>query len=164
MYKRQVLWLPPLIDQLTRDPGNVRILVDHFRNPTSETLGLEQGGKVLLERLDFWALLSGSAQINGFTPLLPLLPGALFLGLWAGGAVLAWRMRNANLLRLHGLVAVGMVLAAFTASRIFGGVWNYLVLWIWLITALAAVATVWSYGAAGLARLPAERRLSLIHI
>ena len=38
-----VLWVPPLIDQLTNDPGNVRTLLDHFGDPTEPVLGVADG-------------------------------------------------------------------------------------------------------------------------
>jgi hypothetical protein len=52
-----------------------------------------------------------------------------------------------------------MVLGAVTASRIFGGTWNYLVLWMWPVGALVATATVWSWGSLLSERLPTGRRV-----
>jgi hypothetical protein len=56
------------------------------------------------------------------------------------------------LIRLHALLAVVLVLGQISLSRVFGGVWYYLALWAWGITALMLVAIVWTIGAALAAR------------
>jgi hypothetical protein len=154
-----LLWLPPLVDQVVNDPGNIRILVEHFSTSNEETIGLATGGTLLLERLNPVALLAGDTQIKGWTPGLPVLPGVLLLAAWAGAVVVSWHRRQTSLLRLHGVLAAAMVLGAVTASRIFGGTWNYLVLWMWPVGALVATATVWSWGSLLSERLPTGRRV-----
>ena len=47
-----VLWLPPLIDQFVHDPGNIRMLQQHFMNPPEESIGGVAGLKLLLRHLD----------------------------------------------------------------------------------------------------------------
>jgi hypothetical protein len=49
------LWIPPLVDQLTNDPGNVRVLADHFGSPSEPVLGLGDGVRLALRHLDVWA-------------------------------------------------------------------------------------------------------------
>jgi hypothetical protein len=59
-------------------------------------------------------------------------------------AGVAVRLRHRRLLWLHAVVGTGVVLAVVDVSRILGVVWYYLLLWIWAIAALMAVATVWT--------------------
>ena len=54
-----VLWVPPLIDQLTNDPGNVRTLLDHFGDPPEPVLGVAEGVRLALRHLDVWAGFAG---------------------------------------------------------------------------------------------------------
>src|SRR4051794_30658789 len=109
-----ILWLPPVIQQLTSDHGNLSILYGHFTNPPEEAVGLKTGSRVLLVHLNPWRLVTGADAMQGAT-----LPGALFALVWAGAAVVAWRTKVRALVRLDLVVGVALVLALVSASRIF---------------------------------------------
>jgi hypothetical protein len=49
-----LVWIPPVVDQLTRSPGNLSVLNDYFRNPPGSQLGLRDGVDVLLVHLNPW--------------------------------------------------------------------------------------------------------------
>jgi hypothetical protein len=161
-----VLWVPPVIDQLTSSPGNLSILRDYFGDPPEASVGLRQGVELLLVRLDPWSLvtehqttfdsLSDASQATGGS----LVPGSLVLAAWVGAVVAAWRMRHRALLRLHLVVGVALVLGAATASRIFGFVWYYLMLWAWGTTALLLLGLGWTAAALVGNRLGAPTRRS----
>jgi hypothetical protein len=70
--------------------------------------------------------------------------GAVVLLLWIGAFVVAWRLRDRRLVRLHTVVAVGVAVAVLSTGRIFGKVWYYLTLWSWSIALLAVAASVWT--------------------
>ncbi|HLM64830.1 MAG TPA: hypothetical protein VK306_11070 [Acidimicrobiales bacterium] len=142
-----LLWTPPLLDQLTNDPGNASMIVESFRNPSEESVGLGVGAELVGVHLNLWRLLTGDIATSG-----SLLPAAALLVVWLGAVAMAWRLRHAALLRLHALVAVVLVLGVVSASRIFGEVWYYLALWAWGIAILVVVATVWTLCAALAAR------------
>ncbi len=75
----------------------------------------------------------------------PLTGGALALLVWAVAAVVAAVViRQRRLVALHVTVAVGLVLAVVSISRIFGTLWWYLTLWVWGLAAVAALATAWT--------------------
>ena len=145
-----VLWIPPVIDQLTSSPGNLSVLRDYFGDPPEAPVGLRQGVELLLARLDPWSLvtepqttfdsLSDASQATGGS----LVPGSAVLAGWVASVVVAGRMRHRALLRLHLVVGVALVLGAATASRIFGFVWYYLMLWAWGIAALLLLAIGWT--------------------
>ena len=54
-----VLWVPPLVDQLTNDPGNGRTLLDHFGDPPEPVVGLAEGVRLALRHFDVWAGFAG---------------------------------------------------------------------------------------------------------
>jgi hypothetical protein len=142
-----VLWIPPIIDQVIHDPGNASMIVENFRNPSDDPVGMRVAGEMFGVHLNVWRLLAGESAITGSA-----IPALLLLAVWAASAVVAWRLRHRMLIRLHALLAVVLVLGQISLSRVFGGVWYYLALWAWGITALMLVAIVWTAGAALAAR------------
>jgi hypothetical protein len=148
-----LVWIPPVVDQLTSSPGNLSVLYDYFRNPPESPLGLRDGVDVLLVHLNPWRLVTkdlanrqlftGQSQAAGGS----ILPGLGLLVAWVGSAFVAWRLRHRALLRLDIVLAAALVFALFSISRIFGFVWFYLVLWVWVLTALLVLAIAWSAAA-----------------
>jgi len=139
-----LVWTPPVLDQIFHTPGNFSVLSDYFRNPPETPVGLRRA-------VDVWLVHLNPAHL--VRPLVTadqtrvetgsLIPGILFLGAWAASFVAAWRLRHRALVRLDIVLAVAVVLALISMSRIFGLVWYYLMLWAWVITALMALAVVW---------------------
>jgi hypothetical protein len=143
------VWLPPVVEQLTTSRGNLSVLFDYFRHPPQSPAGLGQGIKVLLAHLNpvtpfTKALLPTTSHVDVTTG--SVVPGSLFLALWAATAITAWRWRLRSLLELHVVVALTMLLGAFSISRIFGNLWYYLVLWGWGLNVLMLVAVGWTLG------------------
>jgi hypothetical protein len=148
-----LVWIPPVVDQLTSSPGNLSVLYDYFRNPPESPLGLRDGVDVLLVHMNPWRLVTkelanrqlftGQSQAAGGSTL----PGLGLLVAWVGSAFVAWRLRHRALLRLNIVLAAALVLALFSISRIFGFVWFYLVLWAWGLTALLVLAIAWTAAA-----------------
>jgi hypothetical protein len=139
-----LLWTPPVLDQIVHTPGNLSVLSDYFRNPPEPPAGLRDAIDVLLVHLNPVRLLQPLITEDQTRTSGSIIPGALFLCVWVGSVVVARRMRDRALLRLHLVVAVALVLALVSMSRIFGLVWYYLVLWAWGINALMLLATGWT--------------------
>ncbi len=145
-----VLWVGPLVDQVRRDPGNVRRLLDHFGSPTEPAIGLRRGVTVLLRHFDvvhgYGRLLTGTQRFLqvGYEPDGPIWPGVLMLVVWVGSVVVAVRLRHQALMALHATIGVTLVLSALSMARIFGKIWYYLTLWAWVTTTLMIVAVVWT--------------------
>jgi uncharacterized membrane protein len=158
------LWVAPVVDQLTRDPGNMSLLVDHFGSPPEESVGLQRGGEMVLLHLDPWRLVTEQQAATGSlvdasqAPRGPLVPGAIALGAWLLAVAGAWRLRHTLLLRLHAVVGVGLLFAVVAISRIFGQLWYYLMIWAWGIAALLFVAVLWTLAATVHRRLDTEQR------
>jgi hypothetical protein len=151
-----LLWLPPVVQQLTSDHGNLSILYGHFTDPPEEAVGLKTGLRVLLVHLNPWRLVTGADAMTGATA-----PGAVFALVWAAAVVVAWRSKVRALIRLDLVVAVALVLALISASRIFGFLWFYLVLWTWSITVLMLVGIGWAIAVAVSRRERGEHRRTL---
>jgi hypothetical protein len=140
-----VLWAPPVVDQLTNDPGNIRKLVDHFGSPPEPALGWWPGVRLMLAHLDVWAGFARQlTQTGRFVATASTWRGALVLALWAVAAVVAWRVGSRALQWLHVVVGAALVLGAASMARIFGKPWYYLTLWAWGITAVMLGAIAWS--------------------
>ena len=140
-----LLWVPPLIDQLTNEPGNFRELIDHFGSPPEPAVGLGDGIVLALRHLDVWAGIGG--QFVESTPFISSASpwsGALTLAVWVVAAAVAWRIGSRALRSLHTVIAVALVLGVISMARIFGRPWFYLTLWAWGVTVVLVGSVVWT--------------------
>ena len=144
------LWGVLLVDQATNDPGNLSMLWEHFTDPPEEPVGIGEGVELLLRHLDVTSFLGGTeadlgslAQQSGDAGG-SVLPGLVVLALWSAAAVVALRRGHALLDRLNVVVGAGLVLGAYSMSRIFGKVWYYLMLWQWATTGLLLLSVLWT--------------------
>lgn len=145
-----MLWAAPLVDQIRRDPGNIKRLLDHFGSPSEEPIGTAAGFRLLLRHLDvidgFGKLLGGNERFlqAGLNPDGPIWAGGIVLALWFVAAAVSRRLDHRPLRQLHVLVGITLVLSMFSMSRIFGLRWFYLTLWAWTTTLLLLVSIVWT--------------------
>ena len=106
-----VLWVPPVVDQLTNDPGNIRKLLDHFGSPPEPALGWSDGVRLALAHLDVWAGFAGQLTATGrfVSPGVDVARGG-GARVWAIAAVVAWRIGSRALQWLHVVVGAALVL------------------------------------------------------
>ncbi len=163
-----VLWMPPLIDQLVHEPGNLARLATHFGDPPEKPVGLSTGVRLALQHLDLTTMLradDGSLDIATSGTTGPIAAGVVVLVSWLVAVAIAVakavRRRRArgpsegvSLLRLHAVIGTALVLGALSISRIFGSLWWYLMLWAWGVALLLALAVAWT----ALSVLGGERR------
>lgn len=139
-----VLWLPPVIEQMTRSPGNLAVIRDAFTHPTDRPVGVgSEALRTWLGYLDAWGLLEPYPSAGLVGNAVPGL-GVATLVVWLGAVAVAWRMRRWDLLDLHLVVAAALVLGFVSITRIFGPIWFWLALWSRGTTMLLVVATVWT--------------------
>lgn len=149
-----VLWVPPIYDQLTRDPGNLAIIKENFVHPPQveqadgtlaeePTVGPSTAAKTLLANLDVTTLARGGQRDNAADSGTNVI-GLALVAVWTAAAALAWRRGYSDVLRLHLVVAAALGLGLFSISRILGFLWYYLVLWSWGTMTLTVVATIWT--------------------
>lgn len=134
-----VLWIPPVVQELRNDPGNLTLIWRHFTDPPEDPIGMRAGARVFLVHLNPWRLLASQDATTG-----SVVPGLVLLGVWAAGAVVAWRRRLHRLVRLDGVLLVALVLGAYSVGSIFGYVWYYLMFWGWILCALVLLTTAWT--------------------
>jgi hypothetical protein len=133
-------WIPPVYEELTHTPGNLRILSDYFLGGDGgEALGPLDGASLWLSRLDPYTLFTGT--LHGPTPGNRVV-GALFLAAWVLAAVVAWRRRSISLVRLHQVTGLAALAGLVSMTRIYGAPHYYLVLWAWATTAVAVLAVL----------------------
>lgn len=149
-----LLWIPPVIDEIWGQ-GNLTRIKDSVAHPTEGVSGWVHGPAELLRNLDPTALLvhrdlTGVSHASGLC-----LPALVLLAVWALTAVVAWRQRLHQVLRLHVVLAVALVLAGFSSTRIYGLLWSYLFLWAWGLATMLVVAAAWTVVAAARPHLPA---------
>ena len=141
-----VCWIPPIIEQLTHSPGNLRLIYGFLRNPPLATTGFATGIRIMFRFLSIpgnWVrgteptLINSAINTSGWAIPWALL--ALCVSAWW-----AWRKNWRNELSLCGIAAALIVVGAVAASRIVGAPSPYLLRWMWAIAAFTwlAVAAV----------------------
>ncbi len=131
--------LPPVIQELWGAEGNLTLLWRHFTNPPEDPIGLGRAVEVLLVHLNPWRLVAARDAVSG-----SVVPGLVVLAAWAGGVVVAWRLRVRELLALQVVLALSLVLGLQSIASIFGFVWYYLMRWAWTLNALVLVSIGWA--------------------
>ena len=140
-----VLWLPPVADQFTEEPGNLRQLVDHFGSPPETPLGFSEGVRLALRHLDVWGGVvtqltapdaSSTRRRRGAAPSRS----------WCGPSPRSWPGASVHRRcgRCTSWSAPGSLLGTVSMARIFGRPWYYLTLWAWGVTLLLAGAVLWT--------------------
>jgi hypothetical protein len=143
-----VLWLPPLIDEWTRTPGNFSILADHFAFSPLPSVGFRRATDLVLKHLDASYFVLESFREPGLKQTLvqvtepEALRGAACFGAWLVSAALAVKLGSRSLVALHAVVLVSLAVALLAISRITGEPWAYLMLGVWDIGVLLLVALV----------------------
>lgn len=151
------LWLPPVVDQIRRTPGNLSQLIEHFGSPDEEAIGFGAGLRLLFRHLDvvgaFGEGVFGDESFldAGFDPDGAIWPGIVLFLCWIGAVAVAHRLRRERtggdpdaLVQLHHVIALTLALSFVSMSRIFGQRWFYLTLWAWITTTVMIVAIVWT--------------------
>jgi hypothetical protein len=141
-----VLWLPVVVQQLFRDPGNVGQLYHFFRDHGREQ-SYGNAFHVMAQQLsaapewlrgaDRVNVFSGAVDLSGSTPI----PLAL-LALVAATVVSWWRDKVAW--RLDALVLAACAAGFVAVTRIVGEIFPYLVRWSWTLGMLTWLAIAWT--------------------
>jgi hypothetical protein len=145
-----VLWAPVVIQQLTRDPGNLGALLRFFRDHHREQ-SYADAWHVVASQLSAWPdwlrgagplnIYSGAVDLSGGTPL------AITVVVLAAAGVVAWRGAR-GAFRLVVIVGLTLVAAFVSVSRIVGEIFPYLIRWTWALGMLTWLAIAWALVAA----------------
>ena len=158
-----IVWLPSVIDEVSRSPGNLSVIRDTFRHPLEDPIGVRGGLDVLLMHLDPWRVLVRGDIVTGAARG-SILPGVVLLVVWLAAAALAWRLRHRTMTRLNLAIGVSLVLGLVSASRIFGFPFTYLALWTWGLNVLMWLSIGWAVAIAIGRNLDGVRRALALHV
>jgi hypothetical protein len=145
-----VIWLPPVIEQLTHEPGNLGETVAYFGEGTADTVPLaDAAGVMALELGGYPPWAGGSEPTNalGVVPSRTLWSVLPVVVVSLAGAVAVWRRARATAvrpLRLQLLTWIGLVVGLVAITRIDRAVQVHLVRWLWPLAMLAWVSALWS--------------------
>jgi len=147
-----VLWIPPLVDQVSGQQ-NISMIINYFRTPPEAAVGLGSGLQVLLGDFDLMHWVQQGSYSNLVTAGTDSSKGSALIGFivfsgWAASAIVALRLRLTRVLPLHAVVGSAIVLGAISLSRVFGVLWYYLSLWMVSIVVLAVFVGLWTLYAA----------------
>jgi hypothetical protein len=148
-----LLWLPPLVDEVANDPGNLSIVGETLRDPLEERVDAGDAARTWLVQLNPVRLATGDHAVGGSN-----LPGLATLAAWGLAAGAAWRARIQPLVRLHAVAGLALAAGLVATTRITGRVWGYLILWSWGTAALVLLAIAGTAAALAEPHLPDRRR------
>ncbi|HEY6698991.1 MAG TPA: hypothetical protein VIZ67_12235 [Acidimicrobiales bacterium] len=156
-------WLPPLIDELTNEPGNATLVARWFRNGTINGEGshtLLEGWRVVSAQYALapeW--LAGTRSLVGFDPAPPYVSDpvvpVLLVAVALAVAVL-WRRRVPQSGQLVAVWAGASVVGVIATSRVIGPLYAYRFGWARMLGMVAGVIVAWAAW-----RVVAERRPAL---
>lgn len=133
-----VCWIPPLIEQATNSPGNMRLILDFLRDPPLAATGFSTGLRITFRFLSIpgnWVrgaeptFINAAINTSGWA-----IPWALFA--LSGATWWAWRKRWKAEFALCVLVGALVIVSTIAASRIVGTPLPYLLRWMWAVAAL----------------------------
>jgi hypothetical protein len=143
-----VLWLPPMLDQLTQSPGNVTAALDALGSPAEPAVGLADGMRAVGSELGVPASWLGFRQrLDGLSPTLDLDVGwSSWLGLLALAAATigAARLRGRERAWVVGATAlIGVVGAVIAMARLLGPLFVWLPQWLRVVGMTTWFAIGW---------------------
>jgi hypothetical protein len=145
-----VMWLPPLIEQVTHSPGNFTKVTDYFGDPPSDqpqshplTDGIRiVGGQFVAA--PGWITGNTDLAISGEPMSRYRTPIPLLLLAFVGGIVVFVWLKSRSGLWLAATLSVACALGIFSVARTVGYLYNYRLRWSWLLAMLAVVVAAWA--------------------
>jgi hypothetical protein len=142
-----VMWLPPMIEQVTRSKGNLTRILDYFTNGADHAVGLTTGLETYAANWQLpppWlapahqdAFLLHRASMGWL-----VLPAVLLVV----GALAAWSNRCREDLRLVGIAACFVVAGGVAYTKLESPLFSYVVMWRAPVAVLVWFSAVWSIG------------------
>jgi hypothetical protein len=135
-------WLPVVIDQFRRRPGNLTILWEHFVSPSEPAMGVTQAAKIIATQFNLFGLwLTGpgaQAPAEGWARYI----GCLMLcALWVWATWKVKQTKQSAMFRWQLLMAGMVLIGAFSILRIFGPYYEYTVRWFWILSVLTTITS-----------------------
>ena len=142
-----VVWALPIWDQLFGS-RNMATTINWFSEARDGVHTLGEGMRVVFGQFaavpDWVTGERRIAAFNGETLLRTRWLVPVFLAPFMAAVAVAWRRRNVAILRLGLVVGGAVVLGVVAVSRTIGIMYEYRLLWTWVVAALAGVVVVWT--------------------
>jgi hypothetical protein len=141
-----VAWLPPVVQQLTNEPGNLGVVARWFAENRTDGRTPGEGWATVTAQYAFdpeWLVGSAGHSIVG-EPLYityPRIPVLLLVVALA--AVAGWKRPGGDARRLLGVWFVASALGFVAVVRTVGLLYTYRLAWAWTLGALAAGYCLW---------------------
>jgi hypothetical protein len=142
-----VLWVPPVIDELINNPGNLSQMKRWIQTGTAHTLG--QGFRIVGAQFGWppeWLTHHRPPGFFGVTVFLNTAPHPVLLVPLAIAGFVLWRKRGrtSKAGRLAATVALGLVFGVIAVSRTTGIMYDYRLRWTWILGMMAFVVVAWT--------------------
>jgi hypothetical protein len=136
-------WLPVVIDQFRRRPGNLTILWEHFVSPSEPAMGVTQAAKIVATQFNLFGL-----WLTGPGAQAPAEGWARYIGCFMLCALWVWatwkvkQTKQSAMFRWQLLMAGMVLIGAFSILRIFGPYYEYTVRWFWILSVLTTITSI----------------------
>ncbi|MGH9272303.1 MAG: hypothetical protein ACRDZ2_13630 [Ilumatobacteraceae bacterium] len=140
-----LLWLPPIVQQLFGDEGNLAAIVNFVRDPTEPAAGWQYAWGVLGTEVGLpGAWLSGGDSGDFDVRTSSALGAVIVLTVMITLGCVAARRGNRDAGCLAIIAATATALAVVSTSRVTGGAFSYVLRWWWVTTAIVWLSIAWS--------------------
>jgi hypothetical protein len=141
-----VAWLPPVVQQLNGDPGNLGVIARWFRERGDDAHTLVDGWRVVSAQYALWPeWLAGRGPVNLVDEPVylarPVVPVLLAVVVLAG--VAGWRRPGGDARRLVVVWLLASALGVVAVARTVGILYAYRLLWSWPLAAIAGAYSLW---------------------
>ena len=142
-----VVLFPPLLDQMTRHPGNLHAIASYFAHPDGPKHSITDGLRVLAGQFsgnaDWLAGYRGANPYNA-EPLsvTEAMPIPFLLAGFVVAVVVAFRSRRRADLLLGIALLIPIVAGVVAVAQTVGSIYEYRLRWTWVLGALATAFTV----------------------
>jgi hypothetical protein len=158
-------WLPPVVQQLNYEPGNLGVIVRWFGERGEDAHTAADGWRVVSSQYGVWPewLVGESRTTLSAEPTYleqPLAP--VFLLLVVVATVAGWRRPGGDARRLLAVWFVASVLGVVAVARTVGLLYAYRLAWTWPLGAIAGAYCLWVGWAWLAARAPGVERRALV--
>lgn len=138
-----VMWLPPIIEQLTTEPGNLGRLWRHFSDPAESMVGVAGALRAMAGEFNLAGpFVVGAGHLPTESP--NLLGTSGFAMLVILGIIAGRKSGDRRISTLQGVLAVSTIIGFIATTRIFGYFYEYVIRWMWVLAMLWMAVSVWA--------------------
>ena len=141
-----ITWLPVVVDEVTREPGNITRLWRHFTDPPEASAGLRAALTAFVNEFNLlgtWSL-GRDRQPTESLDLIALIGFVAMVALCTLAVWVAVRRRDRQAVDALTVCGITVGLTLLTLVRIFGPIYDYIIRWTVVVAASCVVVSVWT--------------------